>query len=211
MLKSTLLSNAIKYALGLEIDSIGHVRGYRDVVREYAWNPYNPKVRDGLTPLQRPRSAQDTCMDISDLFKVMKKRRELKRDMLVTGTTDRHLDHMLKCAVNRDSIVTGAYAPRPAGFFGGLPTIPIQPVGLPFFTDAKEADDFYYPEHMRGISANAFVTRILPDDAVPVDELYFKADPSITRLNENVQKWLREGRDSIGSSEQLHHITRDTH
>ena len=183
----------------------------------------------GLLPLPQPWSAHNARIDMSDLFKVMKERRKLKRDLLDNGTMDRHLDLMLKTAINRDSICVGAYNSRPAGFHGGLPTPAPLPMGLPFFTNAMEADEFYYPKHLRGCGAGRvtcdelpyakrisilphhFVTRVLPKDAVPIEDMDYKAIPLVIREKEEVQKRLRAERVKHGETEYLQYIDRDTH
>lgn len=178
----------------------------------------------GLLPIPQPWSAHNARIDIGDLFKVMKQRRKLKRDLSANGTIDRHIDHMLKCAINRDSIVTGAYAPRPAGFFSGLLATPPIPTGLPFFTNAKEADEFYYPKHLRGCGAERltcdelpyakhisilphhFVTRVMPKDAAPIEDMDYKAIPFVIRENEEVQKKLQAERVTYGDVGYLQYI-----
>ncbi len=136
----------------------------------------------------------------------------------------KHLDHMLKSAINRDSIDTGACTPRPAGFFGGLPATPIMPTGLPFFANAMEADEFYHPKHLRGLAAERlvadelpyssrhailphhFVTRALPKDAVPAEDMDYKTIPFVVRMNEEVQKKLHAERVKFGANEYLQYI-----
>lgn len=163
----------------------------------------------GLTPLPNFWVAHNEQVGINDLFKLIRLRRKLKRDLLADGTMDRHLDHMLKSAINRDSICVGSFDPLRVGNVCGVPTPPpLKPIGLPFFTNAMEADEFYYPKHLRG---HHFVTRVLPKDAVPIEDMDYKAIPFVIRENEEVQMRLRAERVKHGDAEYLRYIDSDTH
>lgn len=66
-------------------------------------------------------------------------RRRLKRELRENGTMDRTLDLQLKNFINRDSIFIGTGKDKMTPPY-------------PFFTNAMEADRFYYPEHMEKIA-----------------------------------------------------------
>ena len=91
---------------------------------------------------------------------------------------------------------------------------------LPFFTDAVEADEFYYPKHLRGCAAGRvygdellyakhipmpilphhFVTRVLPKDAVPIEDMNYNSIPLVIReQGEVLRKMKREIVDINGS------------
>lgn len=91
---------------------------------------------------------------VSDYLKVaLAGRRYLKQQLRESGTIDKHLDLQLKNFINRDSIMVGS---------GRC----LAPTGYPFFTDAMEADRFYYPEHMEKIAPRGMgAERLCVDDS----------------------------------------------
>lgn len=91
---------------------------------------------------------------VSDYLRVaLAGRRYLKQQLRESGTMDRHLDLQLKNFINRDSIMVGS-GERP------------QPMGYPFFTNAMEADRFYYPDLMEKIAPRGMdAERLCGDDS----------------------------------------------
>ncbi len=84
-------------------------------------------------------------------------------------------------------------------------------LGLPFFTNAMEADEFYYPKHLHGCAASRmsrdelpcskhipllphhFITRVLPRDAVPIEDMHYNSIPLVIReQGEMLRKMKRE-------------------
>lgn len=95
---------------------------------------------------------------VSDYLRVaLAGRRYLKQQLRETGTMDKHLDLQLKNFINRDSIMIGS-GERPAA---------LAPTGYPFFTNAMEADRFYYPDLMEKIAPRGMDAELLCGDDSP--------------------------------------------